>query len=396
MIDLLFLIAVIASRRDNVSGGVATDGERSAVLPWAAARASRAMESTADPALRAFLTATETAESERLLSDLLDGRARRTIRDVVRRVLGAHFPSGLPSATEDVEDVCSEAVARVLRALRDLKIRPDREPIQDFDAYAARIAKHTCYEHFRRRHPERARLRNQVWYLLSRDPAFRIEPRGDGRWTCRLAGGEAPAAPRSTAASDTRSLRDVVLAELAGQAGGLELNDLVNLVAPAMGVRDGRPGAGGGGAVAEPESLPDPSVRSPVAALEDAELLRRLWTEVRQLPLRQRTALLLNLRDAGGGDALDLLPLTGTASIRDIAAAVEIDAVELAALWPALPLDDNQIAGRLGVTRQQVINLRKAARARLGRRLAAPGAAESGAGNTAASSDSRINDRSNA
>ena len=353
------------------------------------------MESTADPALRAFLTATETSESERLLSDLLDGRARRTIRDVVRRVLGAHFPSGLPSATEDVEDVCSEAVARVLRALRDLKIRPDREPIQDFDAYAARIAKHTCYEHFRRRHPERARLRNQVWYLLSRDPVFRIEPRGDGRWTCRLAGGEAPAAPRPIAAGDARSLREVALAELTGHAGALELNDLVNLVAPAMGVRGARPGVGVG-AVAEPESLPDPSVRSPVAALEDAELLRRLWSEVRQLPLRQRTALLLNLRDAGGGDALDLLPLTGTASIRDIAAALELDAVELAALWPALPLDDNQIAGRLGVTRQQVINLRKAARARLARRLAAPDAADRGAGNTAASSDSRINDRSDA
>jgi hypothetical protein len=40
----------------------------------------------------------------------------------------------------------------------------------------------------------------------------------------------------------------------------------------------------------------------------------------------------------------------------------------LSALWDQLPLDDLSIAARLGVTRQQVINLRKAARARLARR----------------------------
>jgi hypothetical protein len=38
-------------------------------------------------------------------------------------------------------------------------------------------------------------------------------------------------------------------------------------------------------------------------------------------------------------------------------------------LWKELPLDDLTIAGRLGATRQQVINLRKSARARLVRRL---------------------------
>jgi hypothetical protein len=111
---------------------------------------------------------------------------------------------------------------------------------------------------------------------------------------------------------------------------------------------------------------------------------------VQDLPLRQRTALLLNLRDPSGGDALDLLPLTGTASLREIARVLDLDAEELAQLWPELPLDDNRIAERLSVSRQQVINLRKAARARLGRRMAAFETRDARAiGNTNAISDSR-------
>ena len=95
----------------------------------------------------------------------------------------------------------------------------------------------------------------------------------------------------------------------------------------------------------------------------------RLWGEVRELPLNQRAALLLNLRDAQGRDLLALLPYTGVASVRQIAEALDIPAAEFAALWNDLPLEDKAIAERLGLTRQQVINLRKSARARLGRRL---------------------------
>ena len=53
----------------------------------------------------------------------------------------------------------------------------------------------------------------------------------------------------------------------------------------------------------------------------------------------------------------------------EIAAALEIPERDLARLWPDLPLDDLWIAARMGITRQQVINLRKSGRARLARRL---------------------------
>ena len=86
------------------------------------------------------------------------------------------------------------------------------------------------------------------------------------------------------------------------------------------------------------------------------------------LPLRQRRALLLNLRDETGAGAIELFPMTGVASIRRIADALELDYTGFAELWPSLPLDDRDIAARLGLDRQQVINLRKSARARLARR----------------------------
>ena len=80
-------------------------------------------------------------------------------------------------------------------------------------------------------------------------------------------------------------------------------------------------------------------------------------------------ALLLNLKDATGRGCIGLFPASGIASIRHLAAAVEIGAEEFAALWNDLPLDDARIAQLLDLTRQQVINLRKSARERLTRRL---------------------------
>ncbi len=88
--------------------------------------------------------------------------------------------------------------------------------------------------------------------------------------------------------------------------------------------------------------------------------------QIRELPLRQRHAVLLTLRD----DAIVLFVTTGAASMRDIALSLELPAEQFAALWNELPLPDNAVAARLGCTRQQVINLRMAARKRLAYRLA--------------------------
>ena len=64
---------------------------------------------------------------------------------------------------------------------------------------------------------------------------------------------------------------------------------------------------------------PDPAWR-----IEKKVFLQRLWEELQQLPLNQRAALLLNLKDASGFGAITLFPATGIATVRQLAAALEI------------------------------------------------------------------------
>ena len=104
---------------------------------------------------------------------------------------------------------------------------------------------------------------------------------------------------------------------------------------------------------------------------ENRELAQSLWLEVQELRPSQRVALLMNLRDVKGNNAVALLLLAGIATFNEIAQAMGISAERLSEIWNDLPLADNQIAEVLRVSRQQVINLRKSARERLQRRMTA-------------------------
>jgi len=94
-----------------------------------------------------------------------------------------------------------------------------------------------------------------------------------------------------------------------------------------------------------------------------------VWREMELLPREQRLAVLLHLRDPHGRTALPFFPIAGVATLQQIARALGIDDRALADLWRDLPMPDDQIAERLGVPRQRVINLRSSARKRLARRL---------------------------
>ena len=66
---------------------------------------------------------------------------------------------------------------------------------------------------------------------------------------------------------------------------------------------------------------------------------------------------------------LSLFPLFGIATFRELAEILDVSQAVLASLWTGLPCDDNTIGEMLGCARQQVINLRMAARKRLANRL---------------------------
>jgi hypothetical protein len=145
--------------------------------------------------------------------------------------------------------------------------------------------------------------------------------------------------------------------------GPVEFDELVGIVAFLWGVEDA--------ATVSEQSATEIECRAadPGQRLELQQWAAELWNQICQLPRAQRVALLLNLRTPGAGSAVALLPLTGVAGIRQIAEALEFSADEFAAMWKLLPMDDLAIAAKLGLTRQQVINLRKSARERLQRRI---------------------------
>jgi len=174
-------------------------------------------------------------------------------------------------------------------------------------------------------------------------------------------------ASRVSARKGIAEFSDFVEALFTSINAPVALDDLVGVTATLLQVKD-EPATSMTGE--DRSGTPDVESRYDVACqVEKRIFLERLWDEVLELPLAQRTALLLNLRDEGGRGCIELFPALGVANLRHLAAALEMSAEQLAALWNQLPLDDAAIAQRLSLTRQQVINLRKAARGRLIRRL---------------------------
>jgi hypothetical protein len=172
---------------------------------------------------------------------------------------------------------------------------------------------------------------------------------------------------RTLKSEKPQELADAVAAIFNHVGGPIDFDELVNAIATIQGISD------------QPiESLAEdedaslmPSTPEPDQAwrMEKRMFLKRLWEELQQLPLNQRSALLLNLKDPSGFGCITLFPATGVASVRQLAAALDISPEKFAEVWNELPLEDAKIAELLGLTRQQVINARKSGRERLVRRL---------------------------
>jgi RNA polymerase sigma factor (sigma-70 family) len=181
-----------------------------------------------------------------------------------------------------------------------------------------------------------------------------------------------------------RAFAAFVHATLAALGRPCRFGTLVAAIGACLGEEDVPAASGGGGQAREAagrgqdgreDGLPSEVERlrdqrpAILDVLTHREHLERLWNEIRELPPRQRAALLLNLRDDEGRGMIELWPQTGIAPLAELARALDLTEGALRELWPTLPRDDQWIAERLGVTRRQVINLRKCARERLARRL---------------------------
>jgi RNA polymerase sigma factor (sigma-70 family) len=330
-----------------------------------------------DTLLEPLLTATTDEHADEVLSQLIAGHAEPVIKGVIRFKL--RFNSHQETQRAEADDLHQDVVLQLVSQLQRFRKLPGAHPITDVRGMAAVIAHRTCARWMRRQFPERHALKNRLHYLLTRQRGLALWDDDNGKPLAGFAVWQQQKKPATAARnlSDTENLPAHIRApqELAAAVasifnyvgGPIEFDELVSAVAAIQGISD------------QPvESLADdedsgfePATADPDPAwrIEKKFFLQRLWEELKQLPVNQRAALLLNLKDPSGFGCITLFPAIGIATIRQLAAALELPAERLAELWNDLPIEDARIAELLGLTRQQVINARKSGRERLARRL---------------------------
>ena len=337
-----------------------------------------------DHLLLQFIEATDEEQADVCLVNLIDEHAIPIVREILGFSLRFHLNNNSGASSQDANDLFNDIVTNLLSRLRNIRNDRAQGVVTDFRGYVAATAYNACNLYLRQKYPRRARLKNRLRYLLSRDATFALWTNEASGLSCGLARwrDQPSASPQrlfekisqdpfewiqtaglTSVGIDRAQLSNLLNAIFRSCESPLKLDDLVNIVADICHEKD------------HPDEPLD-AIRQLSAPtldfetmLEQQHMLALLWQEVCELPSRQRFALLLNFRDARGQDLVSLLPCTRTATIEQIAKAIDLPLGEFLKLWNRLPLDDSTIAGLLGATRQQVINLRKCARERLERRM---------------------------
>lgn len=339
-----------------------------------------------DALLAPFLGARDHQVAESLLTELIQEHADPIIAKILKSKLRVSLNGAQGNQeNQDALEIASELRATLIADLRALQQNPQQKSIRSFPDYVAVKTYSACADYFREKNPRRWRLKNLLRYQLKQDPRFALWKAENNSWyagfsewresTCDSSN-SLPAARAVLEKHATKSAQQISASELlsavfecTGQP--VAFDQIVTLAAEIWSITD---------PTVASVDLPDRELdresinTSPGVdlLLEQRLYLEQLWTQVCQLPVLQRAALLLNLRDAHGGSAIFFIPHLGVASQKQIAEILELSDEMFSTLWNELPLDDTRIAKMLGITRQQVINLRKTARERLARRMEKP------------------------
>lgn len=348
---------------------------------------------SAEGLIQSFLRAADKSESENLLSLLIHEHAEPVIAGIIKNKLRVSLNNSEGSSlNQDALEIAGDVRAAIFAEMQTLKAGAQGRSISDFRNYVAVKTYSACADYFRAKNPQRRRLKDLLRYHLKQNQAFALWEGDDKRWLCGLqiwhnAGPNISNSERlqrsspetlsifkaseSAAGVGVSNLSPAELLTALFESVGhpIEFNQLVTMVADVWGIKD------------HPTESIDQNDEAGASLIDSAPgvdevveqrlYLQRLWKEVASLPPLQRSALLLNLRDAQGGSVIAFVPHLGIAGKAEIAEMLSMSAEQFSELWNELPLDDASIAGLLGVTRQQVINLRKTARERLARRMSA-------------------------
>lgn len=313
-----------------------------------------------DPLLYALIDAADDAGRMTALERVVTEHAAPVMRGVLSRY------GSTPK--EELEDLQGAIMLRLVRKLQ-MASRSETEAIGRLEDYVAALTFNAASDMLRRRFPERTRLRNRLRHVLERDERLDSWQTPAGLVTGLVSMRDQPghAIPSGRAIADDPVLHDrhrdgdALVALFEQLQHPLPFDELARTMVDLWNVHET--------ATLSVDVNTADAHPSHFATIEHRQYLASLWSEIRLLPPPQRAALLLNLRDTDGMNALALFILVEVAHIDDIAEAAGLKAEELAELWNQLPLDDLAIASMLHLSRQQVINLRKSARQRLMRRM---------------------------
>ncbi|MGB7070544.1 MAG: hypothetical protein WBD22_13705, partial [Pyrinomonadaceae bacterium] len=279
----------------------------------------------------------------------IESLTRSTIEPIVRRRLHISLrPDDTCRKNQDGLDIVSEARVLLLSELQK-NVGVNGVGIRDVSGYAATITVNACNQYFRSRFPLRTREMNKLRYLVTHNRRFALWKDDANRSICGFAQWRSSAIRANTIPGDTvisvdrdneqneRKLYFRMLDQLFDTIDApLRLEDLTDWIMKTRGIVDNEPIViGDDEATGGLKDLSDNS--QPIdRKLETAQQLRILWERISELSPPQCAALLLNLKDNRGDGIIAALPLTRTASLLEIAAAVDIPVEEFAGIWNTL------------------------------------------------------------
>jgi hypothetical protein len=331
-------------------------------------------DDSSDSMLTPFLTAKSESISDELLRAIIDEHADPIIKKIVRSKLRVSLNGRGTQQNQDALEIAGDMRASIISTLRALRQNPNQTAIANFSDFVAIKTASACADYFREKHPQRRRLKNLLRRRLRQNPRFALWQAEDKRWYAGFSQdtgskAEAPDASDSTDGrlSAAQMKSDEFLGVLFERSGRpIVFDEVVKIAAETWHIHDPPAESIDGYERDDQFTSSEPRVD---LALEQRLFFEQVWFEVCQLPVLQRAALLLNLRDSRDGGVISFLPFLGVASKEELARLLEMPYADFQKVWNELPLDDLRIAQMFGITRQQVINLRKTARERLARKM---------------------------
>ncbi len=296
-----------------------------------------------DDLLQPFLTSrndpVEAESLDKLLRECAAPVVSAIIESRLRVSLRVDLKAYQTQVEQDAEDLYSRVMGELAARLLLAKQNPNDEPIKDLRAYAAVTTYRIFGRHLADRYRPRADLRERLRYLASHRPDLALWKDQMGRLVCGRTGmrgrdaaidsksrvGTLRADPRSClsevlppAEVEDAHLPALVPALLEWLGQPIMLETLVSVVATLRGTGP-TPlplSASTDETAAVIDQIPDrdPSTE---ARVEQRDYVRRLWSEIGQLPKSEAAALLLDMARADGLAVILQLPLQGAATIDD-------------------------------------------------------------------------------